>query len=219
MKLALGLILSPIDFPLFPQWLEYHSVYFDKVIVAVDCSAEVLTKYLAENMPRLPHYKLDIFSFPLNNDFASMRNAVVQRNLSTIQCDWLVFLDCDEELLNCQSIRQDIENAESLGAGIVGFPRINFIGGIERKDLYPDIQWRGLTKGGIYVNMSPSQGASPGCHETIFSPNSNKYVIPLEILHTKDEYRFRHKGYLDQNSTDEDIKLTNRLTNRLKNNV
>jgi hypothetical protein len=214
MKLALGLILSPIDFHLFPQWLEYHSVYFDKVIVAVDCSPELLADYLSKNMPRLPHYKIDIFSFPLKNDFAAMRNAVVERNLSTAQCDWLVFLDCDEELLNCQSIKDDIEKAEGLGAGILGFPRINYINGVERKDLYPDIQWRGLTKDGKYVNMSPIQGANPGCHETIFSPNTIKYFIPLEILHSKEDFRFRHKGYCDENSTKEDLELSNKLRNK-----
>jgi hypothetical protein len=227
MTVALGLILSPIDFPLLPQWLEYHAVHFDRVIIAVDCPFEILGEKLKEYLPQFSpekvvmgtffypnmiYSKLEIFSHLLNNDFATMRNSIIERN----PCDWLIFLDADEELLHCGRVKEDIANAALQGCQVIAFPRVNYIDGVERKDLYPDYQFRGCSKDCRYINMAPTPGASPGCHETLDRTGGIiGFTSTLEILHTKEKYRFRHKGYSDENSTEEDEVKTNELRNRL----
>jgi hypothetical protein len=213
MSIALGLIVSPLDFTIVPRWLEYHAVYFDRVIIAVDGEPADVSA-LIKMFKYFPEYKIQIFSHKLNNDFAGMRNAVVEQNT----CDWLVFLDADEELLCAAHIKDEIQTAESGGKKYIAFPRVNFIQGVERKDLYPDYQFRGSIKGSKYQNMAPSSGAVPGCHETLLDIASDTvYISELQILHTKGEFRFRHKGYSDENSKEEDKILTEKLKANNKN--
>lgn len=201
-NLTIAILLSEKDKHLFTPWLRNHSdITTNKIVVGLDWSDGHENAYDALEL--MHDTSLDVFACRLNNDFAAARNKILEH----CNTEWTLFLDADELLHPItKQLLQEPEHFKywttSQGDNdCFGIYRLNIF---NRHIIDVNNYHECLIKRGVrYINCSPHDGASPGCHERPARQYSRSH-LPLthfQILHLKEEWtgNFRAKGYEDQN--------------------
>jgi len=194
---SLGIIVGNEDPDLFTKMLQVHEPYFDKVYVCFDTTQpidvvnkmkHVVTNYITKEKEMCEIFdenKFELFTHPLNKDFAGFRNVVANKNT----CDWMLMLDVDEHIQTNQipgirALIQKITNDKST-VKVCGLPRLNLIDGnivndfMNDPNVNPDFQYRLVKKGVQWQNTYPKLGAVPGCHEMPKEVHSDKQNVVL----------------------------------------
>ncbi len=196
-NLTIGLLLSPKDYYLFPSWIRNHDGIASKITIGLDAEhdddAGLWSFMYLQGQFRS---KINTISCPLNNDFATARNKILE------QCDTLLmlFLDADELLMpgTKERLSMFVHDIQYSSVQCYSFERINVFNRTFQD--YPNHHACLMKKDVRYINTSPHIDASPGCHEV---PNGYTVKENFQILHLKENWtgNFRHKGYTDSNNS------------------
>lgn len=175
--LTVATLLCEQDIYLLDGWLDNHDGIGANIIVSLDMFCDIKEK---EYNDKILKSQLTWETNPIQNDFAAARNKV----LKAAKTEWVLFLDADE-LLHPLS-KQALENTflKDLYSDFYYIYRLNLF---NRRFVHPNNYHAALInkKRTKYINMSPEQGASPGCHE---KPDGNGQLLDpklFQILHIK----------------------------------